>query len=932
MKRSILILLIALILTLVVMSVRTTIDSTTQHPDETKLPNQTGRFVTADFEPNGTLVVDGVTVSFESDQITQTGNILVTNGGCLIVRNSVFSFLQLAPYQYGVTIEKASELRFENSSFSTKYPVSWLIDSSNTTLTGSLAAQCYLSAKGISSLLISGSCVSGVSLTDVCELTAHDSEIGAMSMDSNTQATLLNTTAAGIQQSDVSSLDADVLRCSQLMLSDDSLCSITSIETGELHLWERTEASVSGGSVGDLGLYDSTSIVISGCSVGYLLIRSSLFQTLDTLSIERLECSHYTQVAVNNCTIGSMLATGHSDLSVSSCEIGAAEYMDWSTGIVTATNMSSVVCTHSSSWVFTGVRADSFECSREAVVSIRDSWTFNLYAWNFNGTTWSHGPVLRISDSFLHVLNAGYWTVNVMNNCVVEYASYYHYSIFNITHTDLDYLALGIEAKGHLFQCNVSLLTTRDTIDVTLHSSRVAWRIEPTSDTHMIANLPLGSISFWNPLANASFDAVNYNITLLDCVVEDLKIIIGYSIACDMYNSSFSWAGVCDTSYANFTSCIITELSCNGDLVMKNCTLEYITAGTRSIGYVEHCQIGHLTVQDWADWTTQNSDISHVAVGGWDGARLLLDDCNSTSLSVTGTGEAELKDCYVGEIRTYNYIHITATDCVIDIWYNADIDYPTAIAVNCTLGIITAIAHTTLTLLNCEVDYYATRDYALTLIENCTFNQFVTNGWTQVTIRGSFSWSTYCRIADESRVYREFVVFVVFENGTSSPLTDYVVFTAANLTVHTGTTSSGGTGQFTLVFNRLNYAEFDDQYYVSVNTITLFGASWFNVSSDPPIWVVVEEQPLPLQPPEVPLIEFTENSTQFEDVDVRVVPEARESPPQRETRTGTDWRMPPLTVYGFVVGASTGVAAFVNVAHQPSPRIASSRRSQYEER
>jgi len=892
--------------------------------DDTEVCIQDTVVVSAD-EPNGTLVVDGVTLTYEEVEILQMGNILVKNGGRLILKNSCLVFSQLAPYQYRLTIENSSELKIESSSFVTKYPVSWYIDSSNVTLIDAPAFQCFVKARGESILSINGSQLSGVTLTDSCVMAAAGSKVGGTSMDALSIANLMNTGATSIHMADSAYLAGNTLSCDQLIISDESWCTITSLDSGELHLWGDSNASVVGGSVDNLGLYDSTSITITDCSVGYFLIRSSLFQALDLLSVGELECSHYSQVQITNCTMDTLSATDHASLFITDCAVGEILLTDWSSGEMRNTNLSSAIITFYSSWLLTEIEADYLECSREAVVNISNSWIYHLYSWGFNLTTWSYGSALHISDSSLHFLRVGWWTIGVMNNCVVEDASLYHYVIFNITHSNFTFLTFSTEAIGRLAFCDVSHLYTRNTIDVVFLNSTFSWRVEPDINTHQITSLPIGNVIFWQPVSNGSFDIISYNITVIHCFVEDLELSIGNGVICDVYESVFSRVEVSSGGVANLTNCECAWLIAYGDVTIGNCSIYEITAEANSICYSEDSQIGYLAVYSWSEWTASNCTFIGTYAGGY-GPHIMFQGCTCDFIGLTGSGQTEIYGCVVREIRTYNYIQITAVDCVIDIWYNAYTDYPEVTAINCTLGTITATAHTTLTLVNCEIVYFGTRDYASTIAENCTFNQFVASNWAQVTLRGNFAWTQWISVTNDAVVFRMFEIHTIYANGTTCPLADYVVLTATNTTLYSCTTSFQGSDQFPMIFRQDNIAEFDDQYAISIDTPHLVGWHPFTVSSSQPMYILVEEKPSPPQP-----------SARTTPEDLGTPQTTNEGEDETQSSGGEEYQTLTIKesntfiILGFLTGYSVCVSAVIILKYPSPPRIIFSRRRNHEE-
>jgi hypothetical protein len=924
-KRSFII-LIAFVLAFISVSGFVWSKSFAGNSDQFLVIKEDTKFKTADFKPNGTLLIDGEVLTFENDEVMQAGSIVVTNSGKLILRNSSLQFEQLAPYQYYITVEKSSEILLENSVFSSKYPVSWFIESSNVTLDTSTGIQCFLKSSGTSILSLDEGRISGVSLTGTSKLTANLSDIGTTRMGSTSLVTLLDSTATTIHASDSSTLSANILTCSGIILSDDSTCTLINTDAQELHHWGWAESTVSGGAIQDIGLYDDTSISISDCSAGYFLIRSSLSQTLYALSIDELHCSHNSEVSVINCTIGSLYATGYSNMLISDCEIEEGLCTDWSTGLINQTTFSSVTITMFPTWEFFDIEADYFECSREAFVTIRESWIYDLYAWSFNLTTWSYGSTLQISDSFIHSLRAGWWTINIMSNCIVEEGNYYHTSIAEVTHTNFtNVLYFQTDAIGNLTLCNIELLYTRHSTNLTLKNSAFSWRIEPDFDTQSITNLPYGSIRFWHPITNGSFDNLSYNIAMYDCLVESLEISVGRYIVCDVQNSVFSFTEVFDNGYVNFTDCILTDFNCYGEANLLNCSIEDFTATAASVGYAEDCQVETMNVYGNSYMNVKNCNFSHAQVGGWESAFLRLEDSNSTSFWASGTGVAELDGCYVWQIRTYNYIQISATDCVIDIWYNGYVDYPIASATNCTLGTITAIAHTTLTLTDCDVDYYSTRDSASTLIENCSFNQFITAETAHVTLRGNFTWTTYYSIRDDSIVSQEFILQTTFENGTTCGFIEYSILTSDNITLTTGTTTSQGMDTFVLAFSKLNNSQFAVQYQISVDTGVFLGDQWFNTSSMQPIIVIIEQYIPFLMTSDAPY-ESEEQSPSEE----RGTSDLKASPPARIGSPQSEWLHSKSIVDGLVVGSIVCVTISLVIHYQPSHRIINERRKQCE--
>ena len=926
MNRQSIIILIAFVLAFISVSSIVSTKSFTGYSHQSPAIKEDTRLRTADFEPNTTLLIDGEELVFENDEVIQAGSIVVTNSGRLILRNSTLQFEQLAPYQYHITVEKSSEILLEDSVFSSKYPVSWFIDSSNVTLDASTGIQCFLKSSGTSILSLDGGQISGVSLTDKSKLAVNLSDMGITRLSSSSQATILDSTATTIHASDSSALSVNVLTCTEIILSDDCSCTLITTMAEEFHHWGSAESTVSGGAIQDIELYDETSISISNCSVGYFLIRSSLSQTLDALSIDELHCSHSSEVLVTNCSIRSLLATRYSNMSISDCEIEEGLCTDWSTGRITQTTFSSVVVTMFPIWEFFDIEAEHFECSREAFVTIHKSRISDLYAWNFNQTTWSYGSNLTIMDSSIYYLRTGWWTISVIDNCVIERTFFFQDSVFNVTRTNItEYLSVYNNAKGNVSDCHVGRLYTRHTIDVTLQKSTITWRVEPDFDTQSITNLPLGETSFWHPIANSSFDNLSYNITMYDCLVESLEISVGRYIVCDVQNSTFSYAEVFDNGHANLTNCIFTDFSCNGEVNLLNCSIKDFVASGASIGYAEDCQIETLNVYDISHMLVKNCNFSHAQVGGWERAFLRLEDSNSTSLWASGTGVAEIDGCYVWQIRTYNYILISATDCVVDIWYNGYVDYPIASATNCTLGTITAIAHTTLTLINCEIDYYATNNYATSLIQNCTFNQFQTLGSAQVMVRGGFSWMTYYSIRDDSVVLREFDLRTTFENETTCGLVEYDVLTWDNLTLTTGTTSSQGTAVFILVFSAVNRSQFEAQYRVSVDTGAFRGDQWFNTSSLQPIVVMLEQY--------IPFPMASESPDEREDLmltDEGGATDFEASPLPRDSATPSGMLRSRMILDTLVVGSIVCVTIILVVHHQPAFSTINQRRKQHE--
>lgn len=882
-------------------------------------------FVSAD-DPNGTLIIDGVNVTYEGEEIHQMGNIIVTNGGRLVLNNTSLVFSQLAPLQYTVTVEKSSELRIESSSFITKYPVSWYIDSSNVTLIDASAAQCVMKGKGHSMLSMSGSHVSGVTLTEYCEMAAIDCGIGETNIGSFSVATLSNSDATSIHLSDSAIFTADVLTCTQIIASDDSACTLTLSECDDLHLWEQSEANVSGGYVQDLGLYDSTSIRVSDCSIGYFVIRSSLTQTLDSLSVDELVCIHYSEVNVISCNIGKLTATNHANLSINSCDLGDVLLTEWSVGYAERTNISSAMITSSAVWFLNQINANYLECASGALVTVLNSTIYQLYAWNFNATTYSYANYLRISHSSIHLVSLGWWTMPVIDDCVIDDASLYHHLILNVTHTNFtNSLRLLDDLRGNFTGCDIALLYTRNIINVTFRNSNIVWQVEPGFETQSITNLPFGPVTFWHPIANGSFDDVSYDLTLIDSIVVDLRIIIGRDVSCSIHNSTFSYAEVANPGYGEFIRCNITQFIANGDADVSQCIIEDMICRYSSIGHLEDCSIDTMNLYGTPIYTAVGCTFTHVQVGGWDGAFLRMENCNSTSFWVSGTGAAELQDCYIWQIRTYNYIHIAATDCFIDIWYNGYVDYPTANATNCTLGTITAIAHTTLTMVSCDIEYFGARDYATVLAENCSFYQFAAQDWAQVTLRGDFGWTQSFNIYNDVVVYRVFSLHMVFSNGTSCSMTEYAVLSTANVTLYTGTTSLLGTDQFTLSFTQNNIAEFDDQYAISVDTSILTCWYQFNVSSSQIMVIIVEEKLAPPEPAEFFTPKEIADSKGIVEVEGVI-----ESPVENQyepmfTREGSS-----VIIFVFLVGSCICVSVVISVKPPITFRIASSRRRNHE--
>jgi hypothetical protein len=392
-----------------------------------------------------------------------------------------------------------------------------------------------------------------------------------------------------------------------------------------------------------------------------------------------------------------------------------------------------------------------------------------------------------------------------------------------------------------------------------------------------------------------------------------------------VYSSSFSRIDIAETGQLNLIACNGSLLIAYGDMTIIGGSFEEISAQMNSVGSVEDCQIGALRVYQESDWTVANCSFNRVDASLSYGHTILFQECNGDFIGLIGYGQTELHGCVIREIRTYDYIYIITIDCVIDIWYNAYTDYPTATAINCILGTITATAHTTLTLANCEITYFDARDYGSVTAENCTFDQFTASNWAQVTLRGDFAWTQWISVTNDAVVFRVFEIHTIYANGTSCPLVDYYVLTATNLTLYSGTTTSQGTDQFTLTFSQSNIAEFGDQYVVSVDTTLITGWQLFNVSSNQPMQIFVEDKSsLPLS--------CAHSLT--EDPDTWQITNSAES--ERQSLSGDKYltlvikESSVLVTLGFLAISAACVLALINMQYPPRFRIIFSRRSDYE--
>jgi len=754
------------------------------------------------YDSNLTLVVDGVTVTYENTRIVQAGNIRILNGGKLILTNTTLALVQLCSYQYGITVTGNSELILQSSNLDSDYPLTLTLVNSVISINRSSADQLVVMARGPSDITAISSSIKSLCAFENTRLTFESGPAESITISGLSRGSVSSADISSSSLFDASNVGFFFSRIDTLVLSDSANATVVGSTLGELHLWDEAMVSLSGCDVESLELYDSSKSAVSSSNFTDIVVRSSSHQEFISLRIEGLTCGGGSSTVLKSCTVGSA-DVWIADLDIYSTSLSRVSYGYMTRGIVNCSSIDSLESSFGALLWVLNCNATSIVCSRNSVTRLESSRIGLVDAWDFDGGN------LTVQDSQIEDMWVRWDTILNMSGSVVSRYSMWDRAQAKLVSSNFtSEMHVAGDTRAFVFNASIERLYLYGDTNASFVRCSLNFGFSYAMCARILSDLPLGLVRFWNPVANGSIVGESYTAEFIDCIIlgytgvckydvditimrsQIRLIILGDRVRLVCNDSSFGevQANNADASFSGlslFYRCTITSLNCYGSHSqgqLTQCNVSSSVCGAWGNWVADRCSIGFLEVRDESSFCITRSTWNRLWVTG---GQASFSHCSSDwGIWVTGYGRARFENCTLGGIHVDAYSEATMS--------------------NCTIGY-----------LRCSVE-------------------------ARVRVSDGFKLTVVHEIYGNAQLTRLFDVAINFPNGSPCAFASYQVLSATNLTLLVGVSSQGGTCEFGLLFVSTNSSAFVSRCLLRASVTTYSGLMWFNVTASQPLLLVLQ--------------------------------------------------------------------------------------------
>jgi len=796
------------------------------------------------FATNGTLLVDGRTLTYENEDLMWAGNIRIVNRGHIVLRNSTFKFVQLASFQYSITIEGSSGISLTDSAFKSKYPVAWTVVDSQVRLVESFAATTRIDALGNSDIASSSSILAGVEIEGNGSVAVSDSALGPISLSGRSAATILRAELSNLGLADESTCVIENSTVGDVILSDSSSIHQSHSNASSIHAWDDSSANVTHSDLAEIEVYDSSVASLLDCVIGSYDVRSSRIQILSSLNIGSLNCAGHSTVSAVNTSVHEIYA-GFTTVKLEGCTVDTALFDYGSQAEVLDSNVTTLTSTRGALVNISGVRSSLIECQTSAITRIERTRSEVIDMWN----AW--GGISTVINSTFTRLTSRWYTPLVINDTVSQFGFFYDGTVVQATNCRFEYYLMAMyDSNLTLDMCYIHELYSRPNCVVELNRCNFSWVIEPELQTHTILCPPIGWTNYFNVLSNGTFDAASFDLTARHSTIQGLSAAVGQGVQCQILSGFLDWVAVGYGGWADFTNCTIRRVDCYTESFtsLNACAIGRLQSNPGSSGAICACNITDVW-EVWSDWTALNCQFGFLGARG--PSSVELHACSIDGMAwLDSVSQVWMHDCFLQEIRQYDTSFILLNCSVVQIFNCGGPGMrPSCRAVNSTIYGFGGNSDCTVTFVSSRIDHLHAREHSIVTVQDCSVGELVVYGGGHVTIVDQFDRDSeaYYSIQDTAVVERQYQIAVLYQNSTPAGFIYYEVLDLTGTVLLSGTTLSDGTSSFLFRFTVTNSQTFDDSFEIRVVASGWECSIWFNVTSQQPV-VLVLHQMAPIGP------------------------------------------------------------------------------------
>jgi len=796
-----------------------------------------------EYGSNATLVVDGTTTIYENVRIIQAGNIMIVNGGKLVLRNTTLVLLQLCTQQYTITLTGTSEMLLQGSIIDSKYPVTVLMADSILMLNESLADHVAVVAHGVSNIAATSSSLKSVDLCDTSRLIFESGSIYSTSVSGRSSVIFSYAELSCCRALDMSSIAVYSSDIEALILSGSA--NVTCIESvlDELHLWDWSSVCLSGAVIGSFELYDSSRSAVSSSNFTDIVVRSSSHQEFASLGIGRLTCGGGSSTVLRFCSVGSA-EVWIADLDVYGTSLSKLSYGYMTHGLVNCSSIESLESSFGAVLWVLNCTVTSTTCSRNSVTRLESSRIGQVDAWDFDGGN------LTVEDSQIGTMWVRWDTILDMSGSVVSrYLMWDRAQAKLVSSNFTSELGIGGDTKAFVFDASIERLYLYNNANVSFVRCNLTFGFSYANCIRILSDLPLGPVRFWNPTANGSIVGESYTAEFVDCIVLGYAGVCKYDVDITIVRSQIDFIALGNRVRLLSNESSFGEVQAsNGDTsfheltILSRCNVTSLSCSGPSKGILVQCNVSSWNCV--GTWSAKDSVFGYVSSGS-DGFVDLLNCTVENMLWNTGRGTMYLANCtHVHEIRQYDTSFIFIDSSFVEtFWCGAPRSGPSCTLVNSTIHVFGANSDCTVTFACSRIDYLYTNEHSIVNLQDCGVGEFVAAVSSHVTITNQFSRDpgSYYSVRDAAVVERLFRISILYPNSTPAGFTFYRVLAQSGGLLWSGTASSDGTSGFVLIFSSANSQTFDDSFELRVESTGWKGSAWFSVTSSQPVILVLEE-------------------------------------------------------------------------------------------